>query len=186
MQRQTSRSGCKPAKTGNLPQIPLSKPRHARGFVCVDLAKNKADPRSRLRAALRLDLLGSSLASKVRTPLASTMTRSYPYSRIGAELERGVAAELRCRTGGSADTTSYPTKTSPCGTRMRRCAANSAATCPHTSSTYPATPRRSLNEKAAPPPERRSAASSQECFIASMRHVSVPARVPSASCQSLR
>jgi len=38
----------------------------------------------------------------------------------------------------SADTTSSPWKTSPRGTRTRRCADNSAVTCPLTSSTYPA------------------------------------------------
>jgi hypothetical protein len=82
----------------------MVKPRHARGFVCVDLTRSKADPRSRLRAALRLNLLGSSLVSKVRTPLASTMTD----------------AALRCQL---------------CGHSLVRL------------STYPATPRRSLNEK---------------------------------------
>jgi hypothetical protein len=44
MQRQTSKSGCRPAKTDNLPQILMLKPRHARGFVCADLARSKADP----------------------------------------------------------------------------------------------------------------------------------------------
>jgi len=76
------------------------------------------------------------------------------------------ADEIICPLGnnavrGARMSASFLTKTSPCGPRMRRCAVNSAATCPRRSSTYPATPRRSLNEKAAPPPERRLAASSQ-------------------------